>query len=59
MWERELEAGNEELPDVGTTNVVRLFDLDDAENLIIAHVSPHVPGARHVRRQSQRKDVRE
>ena len=42
MWEREFEFGNKELLDVGTTNVIRLFELDDAKNLPILRVSSRV-----------------
>ena len=52
MWKRELELGDEELFDVGTTNVVRLFELDDAENLFVVHehhASTRSRGTQHVR----------
>lgn len=35
----ELEIWNEELLDVRTTNILRLFDLDDTQNLLVIHVN--------------------
>lgn len=44
VWEWELDSRDEELLDIGTTNIVRLFELDDTENLFITRVIPRTPG---------------
>lgn len=40
MGKREAELGLQELLDVGTTDVSRLFDFRDTDNLYIALESP-------------------